>query len=888
LWEHDRLRISRLIVVLAVLVPFMGLFSRPLFWGDILGYRDAANYYLPSFEWQLRQWGAGEVPLWNPHDNLGTPHLADASSSVFYPGKLLFALPLDYVRLFNLYTALHVLLAAATSYVFARRWKLGVEASGFAAVTYAFSASVVFQYANVVFLVGAAWLPLALLATHEMLRQRSVRWALLLGCVLAIMTLGGDPQAAYHVVLLVALYALIRRSAPAQPRRQVSWPRGSIALLAIASLSGFVLAAVQILPSMEWTQQSDRAAFQRPRSVWEAAVFLNDVHRGRRIVEEKSARGIVGGFFGEPEAGTHQEHIYHFSVGPWRWAEFLWPNCTGRSFPTNRRWISLIPAEGRAWTPSLYLGLLPLLLALAGWSVRRADPVVRWLSWCALLAVLASLGGYGLGWLFHELRVGLGGAAVDDVLVGRSVGGLYWLMVCLLPGYVYFRYPAKWLVVASLGLSLLAARQLQRASASRSRTLSRMLLALATISLPAALGLAMCAGYGSDFVSQPPVDAVFGPLDFEGGILDASRALLHTGIVSLLGWWAYSRWSVRHKRRWRRCALLLTSVELLVAQAWFTETIPGSIPEAAPQAAKIVRSHQASCGTLHEARVYRASPFGGLPDRWSRENDVDRLTDVVQWERDTLLPKHHLTADLALVESFSSIYSRDHRAVLRVARRHGQRVEGGSVLPHRMVLDALSTRYFIGTSYVNDTQIIGRFRNVVVCANRRAFPRAWIVHDVECWSASTARDPRGREARLERVLFPEGQPRDLSTAAVLEGVDETFLGRVDGRRDGEHAWILESRPQHVVCDVTLNSPGLLLLNDLYYPGWNAWRQDVPEGRRQSLDVIRANGVMRAVWLPAGSHRVHFVYHPLRFYAGAVLSGLGWLAAAIWLARRRRV
>ena len=84
--EHEGLRFARLIVVLAVLIPFAALFGRALLWGDIFGYRDAANFYLPSFEWEVGEWRAGRVPLWNPHGNLGTPHLADASSSVFYPG----------------------------------------------------------------------------------------------------------------------------------------------------------------------------------------------------------------------------------------------------------------------------------------------------------------------------------------------------------------------------------------------------------------------------------------------------------------------------------------------------------------------------------------------------------------------------------------------------------------------------------------------------------------------------------------------------------------------------------------------------------------------------------------------------------------------------------
>ena len=50
------------------------------------------------------------------------PVLADGTSSVFYPGKLLFASPLGYAWNFKLYTLLHVLLAAGASWLLARRW----------------------------------------------------------------------------------------------------------------------------------------------------------------------------------------------------------------------------------------------------------------------------------------------------------------------------------------------------------------------------------------------------------------------------------------------------------------------------------------------------------------------------------------------------------------------------------------------------------------------------------------------------------------------------------------------------------------------------------------------------------------------------------------------
>jgi hypothetical protein len=70
------------------------------------------------------------------------------------------------------------------------------------------------------------------------------------------------------------------------------------------------------------------------------------------------------------------------------------------------------------------------------------------------------------------------------------------------------------------------------------------------------------------------------------------------------------------------------------------------------------------------------------------------------------------------------------------------------------------------------------------------------------------------------------------------------------------------RPEQVVAELTTNSTGLLVLTDLFYPGWIAEE----EGRR--LEILRADGFFRAVALSAGSHRVTFRYRPLSFSIGA--------------------
>ena len=64
-------------------------------------------------------------------------------------------------------------------------------------------------YSNVIFLVGAAWLPWGLRAIDRLLRQGRRRGAVELAAVLALQVLGGDPEAAYLTAVCGAGYAVV-------------------------------------------------------------------------------------------------------------------------------------------------------------------------------------------------------------------------------------------------------------------------------------------------------------------------------------------------------------------------------------------------------------------------------------------------------------------------------------------------------------------------------------------------------------------------------------------------------------------------------------------------------------------------------------------------------
>jgi uncharacterized membrane protein YfhO len=102
--------------------------------------------------------------------------------------------------------------------------------------------------------------------------------------------------------------------------------------------------------------------------------------------------------------------------------------------------------------------------------------------------------------------------------------------------------------------------------------------------------------------------------------------------------------------------------------------------------------------------------------------------------------------------------------------------------------------------------------------------------------------------------------------------------------DGGRATIEFWSPNRIVVQSN-GSAGELILSEVAYPGWQA-----------SLDgnarpVKTAEGLLRAVDVPAGAHRVEFVFRPWRVYLGWGLSFLGWigiLASLIAVWRRKQV
>jgi hypothetical protein len=140
--------------------------------------------------------------------------------------------------------------------------------------------------------------------------------------------------------------------------------------------------------------------------------------------------------------------------------------------------------------------------------------------------------------------------------------------------------------------------------------------------------------------------------------------------------------------------------------------------------------------------------------------------------------------------------------------------------------------------------------------------RAWIVPSAE-WVDSPAQAVR-------RTLAPGV---DLSESVLLEGDSRTQSGG-----SGVVSLIQDVGPNVVTMEVEAPNGGWLVLADTWYPGWSA------EIDGQPTESYPANGVMRAIWIPAGQHTATYRYRPLSAPVGLALSVAG-MAAFVFLRRK---
>jgi hypothetical protein len=961
---------------------FLACYAPVLFGDRQFGYRDSAHYYDPLHRRVQQEWEAGRWPLWEPEENAGMPLLGNPTAAVLYPGKLVFAI-LPYAWAARVYVVIHTALAFAAMLVLMRSWRTSWVGSALGALSYAFGAPIVFQYSNVVYLVGAAWLALGFHAADRWIRLGRRGGLVELAIVLAMQTLGGDPQSAYLLGWAAAGYAAGLAWGRARAARGAALQeagervgsglgrRGGVAVAMIVLLiwiAGTLMLARWLprlrpsgyppppLPWMAWMPRVVMAAWGLASLVFLASWRRRGWRSSLRVAWlglalsaglamaiaaaqllpalefiQQTARGVG--------AGPHD--LYPFSIEPFRMAELALPNVLGIEFGGNTHWrdaLRLPGARPGIWAPSLYLGGLTLVLACGSLAIRRGPPWRIWLSVVAAVGLVGSLGQYTSPiWTARALAEVSGwpplrGLVRDlgpldplntppmrlDGALRDGDGSLYWWLTMVLPGFRLFRFPAKLFTFTALGMAALAGLGWDGLHAGRARRFAVLFSLVLMASLAGLAGVFMARPAILEVFRRPVIPSMFGPLDAEGAFRTLAGSMARAAIVAGLGL-AAVRLGVTRPRAAGVVALAVMTADLALADVPLIVTVPQAAFESTPEALQIIAEQERQDPAPGPFRIDRMPAWH--PSSWTTTPAADRATDMVRWERDTLQAKYGIASGVEYTHTFGAgqLYDYDwffdgfSRAVHTPAMADRLGVPLGKEVIYfpRRSYDLWNTRYFIIPSYPHgwrdpwrgyasflhgskpvypppgDAGAIQRSRQQdwQIRRNLDALPRAWVVHDarwLESSDGGTSMEARNR-AMLEMLYADDPIWHDSKMLAFdprtvawieddLKPELEPFLS---GRppRPAETVRVSYPTPQRADLEVSLESPGLVILSDLYYPGWELTIDGRP------APIYRVNRLMRGAAVPTGRHRLIYFYKPRSFRVGLVLSlfGLGSLA-----------
>jgi hypothetical protein len=147
-----------------------------------------------------------------------------------------------------------------------------------------------------------------------------------------------------------------------------------------------------------------------------------------------------------------------------------------------------------------------------------------------------------------------------------------------------------------------------------------------------------------------------------------------------------------------------------------------------------------------------------------------------------------------------------------------------------------------------------------------------VPHRPRTYLAEAVTETSAARAQEETLALPPA-----STRTVVEGLVPTDFSAPRGE-----ARIVVDLPERVVVEATSDRPALLVLSDQHAPGWEATVDGQP------ASILRANLLVRGVWLGEGRHSVQFTYRTPGLAVGTLLASALALALAAWALWRRRL
>lgn len=903
-------------LALAALAGFvLALFGRLVFSNRVLATGDVWTYFTPYRDFAAAALRSGHLPLWNPYLFLGAPFLANSQAAVFYPLHWPLAW-LSSARAIVWSMVLHAWLGGAFTYGWLRKG-LGLRplAAWLGGVVFAGSGFIGGHVGQINQLNAYAWFP-ALLWALSSLQAPTRAWfvrpwrctrlaraaasalkpAAVIGVIFALQLFAGHTQAWYISAIGAGLYALVASFSAVRLTRRApfiasafsfssfvtrAWP---LLILALGLMIGLGLAAVQLLPTFELSALSPRANGLTYREV--VSFSLKPQWLPWALLPAYGQN--LAARFGSAAFAEYVAYIGFSGLLLAAW---------GARQARRWRWPLLILALGGlalavgAYNPLYYLAyrLIP------GWALFRAP--ARWL--LLYTAGMAGLAGVAVDAIQASPRpraqwLALAGAALlsAELLIASGLlphtqptapeAVTSWRNA---PAYLRSE-PGLWRFLSMSGitydpgdqadLSSLFAGQLD-AQALYDLIIASKQKEIIAPNLPLLWRLPSVDGYDGGVLPLAryvELQRLFVPDDQlvpDGRLREQLRRVPPAALLDLVN----ARFIITDK-----------VFDVWVDNVYYDLQFSADLPAGAVwrQALPADQPFEATALGVMSHLVGAADLPDGAPVATVRIQDRDgrQTTFILRAGQDTAEGAWHAGQaahqqarighpwrDHADGQDYLTILPLTAPAQIAALEVTGAAASGQFVLQAISLLDARTN-----ASQALITPGQGDFRrvhsgDVKIYEKRDVLPRAYVV---SAPGVIEVADAEAALAALRRPGFTPGQQ------VVLETGRQGPSAAGEAVSAGGRAEIERYTPEHVVISATLTAPGVLVLSDANFPGWQATVDGAP------AQIEQANLLFRGLRLAPGVHRVTFDYAPasLRQGAGMTLATLALLAVlSLW-------
>jgi len=776
----------------------------------------------------------GRLPLWNPHQMGGVPHLGQSLYGVFYPLNL----PIFLFGPDGFYTPtilLHYILAGFFTYLLLKRFGLSFAAAVAGGLFFICCANMTGRFHYYMTIYPVTWAPLMLILIDKFHKDRSYLCLSGLAVLSATIVLAGFQQMALYILYLCMGYSLFLSGVN---KLQYRWRFGiSIGLLLTAaglavipfgwngysvwtvsalfvplgiliSSKGFIKWIISSLPvgcalclgvALSAIQMAPAIALM-PQSTRQLISIMSMVNEN-----SLSTGGLLG--FLSPLFLCDPIWALSDSVRNYAGASMAgWLGPAGPVFPNYVEW-------------SLYIGVLPLaLLACAITVTKEIKGKVLFLIFTSILFLLMAFG------------------------VWMIVFPTYFI------GFIFD--PRRTLLIFSFIVSLLAAISLNNIVEMKTKSTRPIIIGAILIVIAVLSGLT--GGFFSTSIASSLHETVEADLNLSSSLQESKffifensmqikSALLHLALAAALGGAGLIRLALKPG---------LTAL-LIVFSAFLVDMIPVSWHVNQPQEKE---------GFLREDPAIACM----------KPNDNEGKNRIFRYVKDhgasslrIPLPGN-ISTHFNLEDGEGYIVQPLKRYALLMNMMQPGIASGVWVLPiskeesiKSPILDLIGVKYLIATDPLPNgcsfNEIYSK-NNLRVFQNSEAFPRAFLVKK---WEFVELQDYK---AVLSRIASSE---INLKDTVILEGAP------IDVKVSKTPTPLTQVRyitPEEV--EVTFNGPapgGFLVLTDAYYPGWKA------EVDGNEVNVFPADCAFRAVAVPEGAEKVIFRFDPPELKTGTIIS-----------------